>query len=116
DHHGEVAWAGQYKAWGEVREERSEWAKQVGMTNPIRFQGQYHDHKTGLHYNRYRYYDPRIGRFVSQDPIRYTGGLNLFAYTPNPIFWVDTRGLTPTPLNEPGYIVYGLYKPDDEMP
>ncbi|MFB1630536.1 RHS repeat-associated core domain-containing protein, partial [Pseudomonas sp. AP-1] len=78
--------------------------------------GQYHDHETGLHYNRYRYYDPRVGRFVSQDPIRYTGGLNLFAYTPNPIFWVDTRGLTPTPLNEPGYIVYGLYKPDDEMP
>ncbi len=116
DHHAEVAWAGQYKAWGDVREERSEWAKQVGMSNPIRFQGQYHDHETGLHYNRYRYYDPRVGRFVSQDPIRYTGGLNLFAYTPNPIFWVDTRGLTPTPLNEPGYIVYGLYKPDDEMP
>uniref|UniRef100_UPI0012DCF58D RHS repeat-associated core domain-containing protein n=1 Tax=Pseudomonas taiwanensis TaxID=470150 RepID=UPI0012DCF58D len=99
-----------------VREVRSEWAKQVGMSNPIRFQGQYHDHKTGLHYNRYRYYDPRVGRFVSQDPTRYTGRLNLFAYTPNPIFWVDTRGLTPTPLNEPGYIVYGLYKPDDEMP
>ncbi|MGH2433523.1 MAG: RHS repeat-associated core domain-containing protein, partial [Pseudomonas sp.] len=93
DHHGEVAWAGQYKAWGDVREVRSEWAKQVGMSNPIRFQGQYHDHETGLHYNRYRYYDPRVGRFVSQDPISYGGGLNLFAYAPNPVEWIDPLGL-----------------------
>ncbi|MBC3478932.1 MULTISPECIES: RHS repeat-associated core domain-containing protein, partial [Pseudomonas] len=56
-------------------------------------QGQYHDHETGLHYNRYRYYDPRVGRFVSQDPISYGGGLNLFAYAPNPIFWIDPFGL-----------------------
>ncbi|MFJ4347445.1 RHS repeat-associated core domain-containing protein [Pseudomonas sp. NPDC089401] len=93
DHNGEAAWVGLYKAWGEVRDARSEWAKQVGMTNPIRFQGQYHDHETGLHYNRYRYYDPRAGRFVNQDPISYTGGLNLFAYAPNPVEWIDPLGL-----------------------
>ena len=63
------------------------------MTNPIRFQGQYHDHETGLHYNRYRYYDPRVGRFVSKDPISYAGGLNLYAYAPNPTGWVDPLGL-----------------------
>ncbi|AVD82340.1 type IV secretion protein Rhs [Pseudomonas sp. SWI6] len=116
DHHGEVAWAGQYKAWGDVREVRSDWAKQVGMSNPIRFQGQYHDHETGLHYNRYRYYDPRVGRFVSQDPISYGGGLNLYAYTPNPIYWYDSLGLTPTVLDAPGYAVYGLYNPGKEKP
>ncbi|WP_291826166.1 RHS repeat-associated core domain-containing protein [Marinobacter sp.] len=93
DHHGEVAWTAQYKAWGEVKEARSEWAKQNGLNNPIRFQGQYHDHETGLHYNRYRYYDPRAGRFINQDPISYTGGLNLFAYAPNPVEWVDPLGL-----------------------
>ncbi|MCG8295374.1 RHS repeat-associated core domain-containing protein, partial [Pseudomonas entomophila] len=93
DHHGEVAWTAQYKAWGEVKEARSEWAKQNGLSNPIRFQGQYHDHETGLHYNRYRYYDPRAGRFINQDPISYTGGLNLFAYAPNPVEWVDPLGL-----------------------
>ncbi|WP_409270038.1 RHS repeat-associated core domain-containing protein, partial [Pseudomonas sp. KCJK9044] len=116
DHHGEVAWAGQYKAWGDVREVRSDWAKQVGMSNPIRFQGQYHAHETGLHYNRYRYYDPRVGRFVSQDPISYGGGLNLYAYTPNPIYWYDSLGLTPTVLDAPGYAVYGLYNPGKEKP
>ncbi len=39
DHNGEKAWTAQYKAWGEVKEARSEWAKQVGLSNPIRFQG-----------------------------------------------------------------------------
>ncbi len=101
DHHGEVAWAGQYKAWGDVREVRSDWAKQVGMSNPIRFQGQYHDHETGLHYNRYRYYEPRVGRFVSQDPISYGGGLNLFAYAPNPVEWIDPFGLSMCFLDNP---------------
>ena len=93
DHNGEMAWAGQYKAWGEVREERSVWARQVGLGNPLRFQGQYHDRETGLHYNRYRYYDPGVGRFVSKDPISYAGGLNLHLYAPNPIEWVDPLGL-----------------------
>ncbi|WEJ21579.1 RHS domain-containing protein [Pseudomonas sp. SD17-1] len=93
DHNGEMAWAGQYKAWGEVREERSVWATQVGLSNPLRFQGQYHDRETGLHYNRYRYYDPGVGRFVSKDPISYAGGLNLYLYAPNPIEWTDPLGL-----------------------
>ncbi|WP_047296772.1 RHS repeat-associated core domain-containing protein, partial [Pseudomonas lundensis] len=90
---GQIAWSAQYKAWGEVKEQRSEWAQRQGLTNPIRFQGQYHDHETGLHYNRYRYYDPRVGRFVSKDPISYAGGLNLYAYAPNPVEWVDPLGL-----------------------
>uniref|UniRef100_UPI001AE0283E RHS repeat-associated core domain-containing protein n=1 Tax=Pseudomonas taiwanensis TaxID=470150 RepID=UPI001AE0283E len=94
DPHGNIAWAGQYKAWGEVREERSEWARQHGLGNPIRFQGQYHDHETGLHYNRYRCYDPRAGRYMCQDPIGYSGGLNLFEYAISPIAWVDPYGLS----------------------
>ncbi len=93
DQNGEVAWSAQYKAWGEVREQRSALALQEGVTNPIRFQGQYYDHETGLHYNRYRYYDPGVGRFISQDPIRYSGGLNLYFYGPNAIGLVDPLGL-----------------------
>nr|WP_286902037.1 RHS repeat-associated core domain-containing protein [Pseudomonas sp. UBA7500] len=68
-----------------MREERSSWARQVGLSNPLRFQGQYHDRETGLHYNRYRYYDPGIGRFVGQDPINYAGGLSLYVYVPSPV-------------------------------
>jgi RHS repeat-associated protein len=35
---------------------------------PLRFQGQYFDEETGLHYNRFRCHDPDVGRFVSRDP------------------------------------------------
>ncbi len=93
DQNSNTAWSAQYRAWGEASEQRSEFAQQVGLTNPIRFQGQYHDHETGLHYNRHRYYDPRVGRFISKDPIGYSGGLNLFQYAPNPTGWIDPLGL-----------------------
>ena len=59
----------------------------------IRFQGQWHDVETGLHYNRFRYYDPEVGRFIHQDPIGLLGGYNLYQYAPNPIGWVDVFGL-----------------------
>ncbi|MBC3476008.1 AHH domain-containing protein [Pseudomonas taiwanensis] len=67
--------------------------------NPIRFPGQYQDNETGLHYNRHRYYEPRQGRFISKDPISYRGGLNLYAYTPNPVGWTDASGLCSTRLD-----------------
>nr|WP_280530003.1 RHS repeat-associated core domain-containing protein [Pseudomonas zeshuii] len=35
----------------------------------LRFQGQYYDAETGLHYNTFSYYDPVVGRFITQDPI-----------------------------------------------
>ena len=35
----------------------------------IRQLGQYEDDETRLYYNRFRYYDPRIGNYISQDPI-----------------------------------------------
>jgi RHS repeat-associated protein len=46
----------------------------AGVSNPIRFQGQYQDPETALHYNRYRYYEPKMARYVSRDPIGLQGG------------------------------------------
>ena len=63
------------------------------VEQPFRLQGQQVDEETGLHYNRYRYYDPEIGRFVSEDPIGLRGGLNLFTFSPNAFDWVDPFGL-----------------------
>jgi RHS repeat-associated protein len=71
---------------------------------PLRFQGQYFDEETGLHYNRFRYYDPDYGRFVSQDPIGLAGGANLFLHSPNPTSWIDPFGLKPC---KPSLIRYG---------
>ncbi|WP_242600500.1 RHS repeat-associated core domain-containing protein, partial [Erwinia billingiae] len=61
----------------------------------LRFQGQYLDRETGLHYNLFRYYDPVGGRFTQPDPIGLMGGLNEYAYAPNPLNWVDPLGLSP---------------------
>ena len=92
DHQGDIAWAAQYKAWGQAKEVISEAARKAGISNPIRFQGQYLDEETGLHYNRYRYFDPGSGRFVSNDPIGLLGGNNLKQYAGNPVEWVDPLG------------------------
>ncbi|AOK56975.1 RHS repeat-associated core domain-containing protein [Burkholderia stagnalis] len=93
DEAGEIAWSARYKAWGEAREVIGEAARKAGIVNPLRFAGQYFDRETGLHYNRYRYYDPSSGRFVSKDPIGLQGGLNAFQYALNPISWIDPLGL-----------------------
>jgi RHS repeat-associated protein len=63
------------------------------IDNPLRFQGQYFDAESGLHYNHFRYYDPETGRFISQDPIGLLGGINHYQYAPNHINWIDPLGL-----------------------
>ena len=99
DETGEVAWSASYKAWGEAREVISEAARKAGISNPLRFAGQYFDSETGLHYNRHRYYDPSSGRFVSKDPIGLAGGINVYQYAPNPVQWIDPLGLVRCPCD-----------------
>ena len=112
---GEAVWTAEYEAWGRIRNETVSDGPKVNI--PFRFQGQYYDEESGLHYNRFRYYDPEIGRFVSQDPIGLMGGMNLFEYASNPIIWVDPLGLSPRRevKNETTGIacsLSGLRKPD----
>lgn len=66
---------------------------QLTTNSLLRFQGQYFDAETKLHYNRYRYYDPHTGRFISKDPIGFLGGLNIFIFPSNPVQWTDPYGL-----------------------
>lgn len=94
DCEGNVAWSAQYKAWGQAKEAISDAARKAGIRNPIRFQGQYFDDETELHYNRYRYYDPDTARYLTRDPIGLLGGVNTYAYTPNPVGWLDPLGLS----------------------
>ncbi|WP_444919807.1 RHS repeat domain-containing protein [Microbulbifer sp. CnH-101-G] len=66
---GEVVWSVAYKSYGNIA-----LAHENQIEQPIRFQGQYFDEETGLHYNRFRYYDPQVGEFTQQDPIGLLGG------------------------------------------
>lgn len=77
---------------------RSAWGKTTmppgGRTStPLRFEGQYDDTETGLAYNRCRYYDPEIGRYISADPLGIFGGANQFAYVADPFSETDPLGL-----------------------
>ena len=48
------------------------------------------------YYNNHRYYDPKIGRYITADPVGLTGGINAYLYVNgNPINWVDSTGLYP---------------------
>ena len=84
---GEVKADYTYSAYGELIAGESN-----GINNPIRYAGEYTDEETGLIYLRARYYDPSVGRFISEDPIR--DGMNWYAYCGNsPVMMVDPLGL-----------------------
>ncbi len=73
-------------------------ANHIGNLNPFRYRGYYYDTETKLYFLKTRYYDPEIGRFISQDGVEYLdpetiNGLNLYAYcVNNPVMNVDPNG------------------------
>ncbi|NWE02271.1 RHS repeat-associated core domain-containing protein [Pseudomonas sp. IPO3749] len=89
---GEIVWSAHYRAYGETT--RLDTAK---IDNPLRFQGQYFDPESGLHYNRHRYYNPDIGRYLTPDPVKLAGGINAYQYVTNPTGWIDPLGLSNCP-------------------
>ncbi len=90
---GRVVWRGRLKAWGALAAEPV-----AEVAQPLRFQGQYADAETGLHYNRFRYYAPAEGCYVQQDPIGLLGGVNLASYVSDPASAVDPFGLAKCPM------------------
>lgn len=90
DRSGKLVWEGRCDAWGKVDPA----GMRAEIEQPLRFQGQYYDPESGLHYNRFRYYDPAIGQFVSPDPIRMLGGIDPYAYGRNGLGWIDPLGLS----------------------
>jgi RHS repeat-associated protein len=62
-------------------------------SNPFQYTGREND-GTGLYYYRARYYNPSLGRFISQDPLGLGGGINRYAYAlSDPINFIDPLGL-----------------------
>jgi RHS repeat-associated protein len=66
-------------------------------TNSFAYTGRESD-AVGLYFYRARYYNPHLGRFLSEDPAGFAGGANLYAYANgNPINYSDPSGLKPPP-------------------
>lgn len=88
DEQGEKIWTCELDIYGKVR-------KLEGDRHlvPFRYQGQYEDAETGLYYNRFRYYSPDEGVYLSQDPVGLAGGMSFYAYVGDPNIWVDIFGL-----------------------
>ncbi len=86
---GATEWRGEYDEWGnQLNEENPH-----HLFQPYRLPGQQYDDESGLCYNRYRYYEPLQGRYITQDPIGLNGGWNLYKYPLNPINYADPLGL-----------------------
>ncbi len=58
------------------------------------YTGREFDNFSGLYFYRARWYSADIGRFISEDPIGFEGGVNWFAYAGNsPVRYSDPTGL-----------------------
>lgn len=92
-----VAWRAELSLWGEMADlrlpRRAANDDRPPTDCPIRFQGQWHDAESGLHYNRHRYYDPDATQYLSPDPIGLAGGARPQGYVDDPNGWVDPLGL-----------------------
>ena len=101
---GDIVESYLYDAWGNVLEVRDEngllsndnglWYSPLG--NRYLFQGREYSWTTGLYNFRARWYDPITGRWLSNDPIGISGGLNQYvAFGNNPVNFRDPSGLCP---------------------
>ncbi|UCV03884.1 RHS repeat domain-containing protein [Dechloromonas denitrificans] len=91
---GTLVWQWESDAFGATPANEDPDGDGTATTINLRFPGQYYDKESGLHYNWHRYYDPRVGRYISADPIGLDGGLNLFGYVNgNPLSIIDPEGL-----------------------
>jgi RHS repeat-associated protein len=97
DDNGKAVWQARLDPYGKAHIQ-----SKAAIEMPLRFPGHYFDPETGLHYNRFRYYSPELGRYLQPDPLGVAGGVNLYAYTHNPLKQVDVRGdETPCPDGTP---------------
>lgn len=88
DASGAVRWRGRYDPFG-----RCEVDPASTLRVDLRRPGHLFDPALGLTYNRFRYYSPRLGRYVQPDPAAHEASANVYQYLPDPLSGVDTNGL-----------------------
>lgn len=90
-----------YSPWGE--------SGNISRNTSFGYTGQRYDSETGLYYYKARYYNPVLGRFLSQDPLGYADNVNLYAYVANdPLNYYDPSGLAMDAANGMAAEQWGL--------
>ena len=89
DSKGKLVWEMLLDVYGNAKEYAGE-----KCFIPFRYQGQYEDNETCLYYNRFRYYDTKLGSYISQDSIRLAGNNpTLYGYVQDLNICLDVFGL-----------------------
>jgi RHS repeat-associated protein len=85
DEKGRTVQSYDYDSFGNLKDQKER------IKQPYTFTAREWDRETGLYYYRARYYDPKVGRFISKDPIGFDGGdVNLYQYVGNnPVNFTD---------------------------
>jgi RHS repeat-associated protein len=89
DQSGGRVWQGELDSFGAIQNFKGDSKTDC----PFRYQGQYEDAETGLYYNRFRYYSPEEGVYLSQDPIGLLGGMTPYSYVNDNNKYTDSLGL-----------------------
>ena len=86
---GNVVQRYEYDSFGNIT-----YQQDANFKQPYTYTGREYDNESGLYYYRARYYDAKVGMFISEDPIGFDGGdVNFFAYVGNnPINYTDPTG------------------------
>ena len=86
-----------YNSFGEIT-----YQQDLNFKQPYTYTGREYDQESGLYYYRARYYDAKVGRFISEDPIGLAGGINFYSYVGNnPVNYIDPFGLQKRPPRKP---------------
>jgi RHS repeat-associated protein len=87
----------QYDTFGQLTSQTN-----TSQTPWFGYTGREWDTATGLTYYRARWYDPRAGRFISEDPLSFAAGdVNLNRYVGNgATLWVDPSGMAGQPSRD----------------
>jgi len=107
---GAVANTYTYDSYGDLT------ASAGSISNPFSYTGRELDSETGLYYYRARYYDPIVGRFIGEDPMRPSDGTSFYDYVAgNPTNYYDPLGLFLWPWETPVTVVGGTAQQQQQV-
>ncbi|MCF6325589.1 MAG: DUF6531 domain-containing protein [Gammaproteobacteria bacterium] len=113
DHNGVTAQKRAYTPFG------LDLSSSGASTNSLAYTGREQDNENSLYYYRARYYDPEVGRFMSEDPLGFEAGINFYAYVGNnPLNFNDPSGKVCVPcitgfISGTGAAIASVYSGND---